>query len=66
MVFVLSLFVPHLSFFWYLGKVVFRDCGSFLGIFPIIFVLFFVTIVAKEERIHFQQENYKQCSKMVA
>ena len=25
--FVLSLFVPHLSFFWCLGRDVFRDCG---------------------------------------
>ena len=25
--FVLSLFVTNLNFFWYLGKVVFRDCG---------------------------------------
>ena len=28
--FVLSLFVPHLSFFWCLGKTVFRDCGIIL------------------------------------
>ena len=26
-VFVLSFFVPHLTFFWCLGKAVFRDCG---------------------------------------
>ena len=25
--FVLSLFVPHLSLFWYLGRAVLRDCG---------------------------------------
>ena len=27
--FVLSLFVPHLSFFWCLGKTVLRDCGIY-------------------------------------
>ena len=26
--FMLSLFVPRLSFFWCLGKVVFRNCGT--------------------------------------
>ena len=27
MAFVLSIFVPNLSFFWCLGKAVIRDCG---------------------------------------
>ena len=30
--FVLSLFRPHLSFFWYLVRAMFRDCGISLDI----------------------------------
>ena len=38
--FVLSFFVPHLSF-WYLGKVVFQYCGVF-WLFSLIFFTFFL------------------------
>ena len=36
LVFVLSLFIPHLSFFWYLRMAVLRDCGISWVIAPAI------------------------------
>ena len=48
MSFVLSLFVPHLSFFWCLGTAVLRDLGLFIGIFTYIF---YTDLVYKLKRI---------------
>ena len=46
--FVLSLFVPHLSFFWCLGKAVL--CVSyFLGIFTYIFINEFYMLIASDK-----------------
>ena len=43
MAFVLSFFVPHCSFFWFLWKAVLRFCGIFLGILTHIFTRIKIT-----------------------
>ena len=46
-VFVLSLFVPHLSFLWCHGRAVLRDCGMFPGIFAYISQLSILNAIPK-------------------
>ena len=49
---VLSLFVPHLSFFWYLGKAIFCDCGI-SWVSSLISFLSVVNSIGNVTRFHF-------------